>query len=228
MRRAGTYASRIPNWLSWYPCLGSMRHIRADSIMLCILSTFAWACFNPASTFTGSSSTMVTSGEAGWVASSTTRTHLCPGCVVVAWLGTRGTARAGVMASLGRGTTGAAHASSSYFSSGHLAVSGEEELRLGEQQTDWSSADVAQGAPGLGRVLGHTLGNPVGTGIRFPGGTSDTADTSWHETACLNMKRLLILSMTKKIKCYLDFIGISLADCANLLLISIILEIFII
>ena len=94
-----------------------------------------------------------------------------------------------------------AHASSSYFSSGHLGVSGEEELRLGEQQTGWSSADVAQGAPGLGRVLGHTLGNPAdtaGSGIHSPGSTSDMADTSWHETACLNMKRLLILSVTKE------------------------------
>ena len=75
---------------------------------------------------------------------------------------------------------------------------GEEELRLGERQTDWSSAGVAQGAPGLGRMLGHTLGNPAGTDNCSPGGTSDLADTSWHETACLNMKRLLILSMTKE------------------------------
>ena len=44
------------------------------------------------------------------------------------------------------------------------------------------------------------LGNPspVGTGVRFPGVTSDTADTSWPEIACLNMKRLLILSMPKE------------------------------
>ena len=45
---------------------------------------------------------------------------------------------------------------------------------------------------------------------------------------CLNMERLFNIKHDQRIKCYLDFIGISLADCANLLLISIILEIFII
>ena len=132
--------------------------------------------------------------------------------VVVAWLGTKGAARARVMVSLGSGTTARprwrlseveARASSSYSSSGHLAGPGEVELRLEEQQTDWSFAGVAQGAPGLGRALGHTLGNPAGTDgysdIHSHGGTSDMADTSWHETACLNMKRLLILSVTKEL-----------------------------
>ena len=47
--------------------------------MLCILSTSAWACCNLASTFTGSGSTIETSGDAGLVASSSTRIHFFPG-----------------------------------------------------------------------------------------------------------------------------------------------------
>ena len=54
-------------------------------------------------------------GRAGLDALSATRTHLCPGGVVTDWLGTRGTARAGVMISLGCGTTGAAEVDGSRF-----------------------------------------------------------------------------------------------------------------
>ena len=46
-----------------------------------------------------------------------------------------------------------ARASSSYSSSGHLAGPGEVELRLEEQQTDWSFAGVPQGAPGHWGIL---------------------------------------------------------------------------
>ena len=88
------------------------------------------------------------------------------------------------------------HASSSYFSSEHLAVSEEDELQLREQQRGWSSADAAPGAPDLGRGLGRTLGTPVGVGGDV--GISGTADTSLHGIVCLNMKRLLILSVTNE------------------------------
>ena len=84
-----------------------------------------------------------------------------------------------------------ARASSSYFSSGHLAGPGEDELRSREEQrTGWSFAGAVLGAPELARGLGRTLGTPVGI--------SDTADTSWHNIVCLNMKILLILSITNE------------------------------
>ena len=52
-------------------------------------------------------------------------------------------------------------------------------------------------------ALGHTPGTLFGivedySDIHYYADTSGMVDTSWHETACLNMKRLLILSMTKE------------------------------
>ena len=94
---------------------------------------------------------------------------------------------------------------SSYGYSAFARGLGPEEEVLVLPQAALKVHGTALVAPGPGGAPGHTPGTPVGivedySDIHYHADISDMAGTSWHEFACLNMKRLLILSMTKKSK----------------------------